>query len=96
MRFSLREHAAEHGHAQLLPGEEPESQSLDDARHWVDTYQGLIETVEPIATGPTWERPGTDSECGRAQKDLRKRLDHLHQQLRFWQRRMDEIEAAPM
>lgn len=96
MRFSSREPAAEQERAQLLPGEEPESQSLEDAAHWVDVYRGLIDTVEPIATGPAWERPATDGDCGPAQMDLRKRLEHLHEQLQFWQRRMHEIEAPPM
>lgn len=62
----------------LLPGEDPNTDRLDDVTHWVSVYTELLDSGRALVDGGQDPSPGVDDRL------IRKYLRRLDGRLDFW------------
>jgi hypothetical protein len=82
--------------SQLMPGEDPESVHVDDARHWYAVYTELVDMARSVVKPPPSQRLG--SLAYHAHDDeivfINERLAVLEDRLEFWRQRLAQIETV--
>ena len=82
--------------SQLMPGEDPESVYVDDARHWYAVYTELVDLARSVVKPPPSWRLGSlahhahDGEI----MFINERLAVLEDRLEFWRQRLTQIEVG--
>jgi hypothetical protein len=82
--------------SQLMPGEDPESVHVDDARHWYAVYTELVDMARAVVKPPPSRRLGSlayDAQDGEI-VFINERLAALEDRLEFWRRRLAQIETV--
>ncbi|MHB8507903.1 MAG: hypothetical protein ACYDGR_04540 [Candidatus Dormibacteria bacterium] len=84
----------------LLPGENPGTHSLEDARHWVSVYGELLGFKKQIIAGTQQSMDGFDEEAARVEvahtdeKVLEAERQRFERRFRFWTKREEELQAT--
>jgi hypothetical protein len=82
--------------SQLMPGEDPESVHVDDARHWYAVYTELVDMARSVVKPPPSQRLG--SHAYDAHDDeivfINERVAVLEDRLEFWRQRLAQIETV--
>ena len=79
----------------LMPGENPGSQYLADADHWISVYEELLAFDKELLQSLR-RQLGNDGNGSELKIDLEKlnsRLSHLEEGLDFWRQRRDALRV---
>src|SRR2546423_15527332 len=72
-------------HISSLPGEDPESEIVDDVRHWVSVYAELEHDMERLLAALP------DGEGSLDRQRLHAQREHLKGRLRYWTERLRQL-----
>jgi hypothetical protein len=72
-------------HTSSLPGEDPDSEIVDDVRHWVTVYTVLGQDIERLLAGLPDGAASLDRQRLQAQRQ------HLARRLRYWTERLRQL-----
>jgi hypothetical protein len=80
----------------LLPGEGPDSDHIDDARHWITVYSELLEFKQRMLTiiHEQIKELGTEARAEVERTDsigVSAEAERFARRLGFWRRRLDEL-----
>jgi hypothetical protein len=81
-----------------LTGEDPESESLMEAQHWIAVYHQLVKLEQELFDVLAGVVPGMAPEARQEAEHtnlpvLASHLERFRHRLAFWQRRRDELQA---
>ena len=82
----------------LLPGEDPSSVYLDDARKWVEVYDELLRfknrllSVAQETLGDLHDKPARKEVVETDKIVLETEVDRFRKRLDFWKRRLEELD----
>ena len=84
--------------AVFLPGEEPGTSHPEDASHWIDVYQELIEMKHELLNSMKGMArdisPSGQPEVKLDRRTMELELERLELHLLFWQQRLTELQQA--
>jgi hypothetical protein len=72
-------------HISSLPGEDPDSEIVDDVRHWVAVYTELVRDIERLLAGLP------DGEASLDLQRLQAQRQHLARRLLYWTERLHQL-----
>lgn len=80
-------------------GEDPESQSLEDARHWVAVYRHLVGLEQELFDVLARRIPDMPGEAQREAEQtnlpvIASQVERFRHRLDFWMRRLRELEGT--
>jgi hypothetical protein len=85
--------------ARLLPGENEDSDHLDDAEHWIEVYRELLAykgrllSVTESSLDSMAERPAHREVLTTDRAVILAERSRFERRLAFWQRRRDELRS---
>ena len=84
----------------LLPGEDPGSRDPDDAEHWIEVYDELLDfkrkmlAIAEDAISGMHDKPARREVVDTDRRVLRSECARFEKRLSFWQSRRDELAEA--
>jgi hypothetical protein len=83
-----------------IPGENPETDSLEEARHWIAVYSKLVELEQSLLDVLAQMIPSMPHDAQREAQEtnlpvLASQVERFRHRLHYWSKRRSELESGP-